>query len=137
MKTTQLYYRIALSLFSLAIIYAVANSFFNYEAVVTKFAELGYPSYLIFVLGAAQLLGLTTLVFSKSNWIREWAFAGFFLNFVFGIIAHLMIKDGNGASAVFCIIALYVTYVQNKRLTEQSKITSKDIYTQPTLKTVA
>ncbi|CAM4138790.1 DoxX family protein [Zobellia nedashkovskayae] len=137
MKTTQLYYRIALTLFSLAIIYAVANSFFNYEAVVTKFAELGYPLYLIFVLGAAQLLGLTILIFNKSNWLREWAFAGFFLNFAFGIIAHLMIRDGNGASAVFCIIALYVTYIQNKRLNEQRKIPAKDIYTQPTLKTVA
>ncbi|MDO6817643.1 DoxX family protein [Zobellia sp. 1_MG-2023] len=137
MKTTQLYYRVALSLFSLAIIYAVANSFFNYEAVVMKFEDLGYPSYLIFVLGTAQLLGLSVLIFNKSSWIREWAYAGFFLNLAFGIIAHLMVKDGNGVPAVFCIIALYVTFVQNKKLNDQATSATEDTHTKPTLKTVA
>ncbi|CAZ95237.1 MULTISPECIES: DoxX family protein [Zobellia] len=137
MKTTKLYYRIALSFFSLAIIYAVANSFFNYEAVVLKFEELGYPPYLIFVLGSAQLLGLAVLVFNKSGWVREWAYAGFFLNLTFGIIAHLLVKDGNGAAAVFCIVALYITYIQNRKLNEQNKLAINAIQTRPRLETVA
>ncbi|MUH36762.1 hypothetical protein D9O36_12985 [Zobellia amurskyensis] len=84
-----------LSLFSLAIVYAVANSFINYENVILKFEELGYPPYLIFVLGTAQLLGLSVLILNKTAWIREWAYT------------------------VFCIIALDVTYVQNKILTRK------------------
>ncbi|MBU2948766.1 DoxX family protein [Zobellia uliginosa] len=137
MKTTKLYYRIALTVFSLAIIYAVANSIFNYEAIVVKFQELGYPTYLISVLGGAQLMGIAVLVFNRSTWIREWAYAGFFLNLAFGIVAHLLAEDGNGIAAVLCIVALYVTYVQNKRLNEHNNSITENTHTQPTLKTVA
>ncbi|MAU71781.1 MAG: hypothetical protein CML04_06755 [Pseudozobellia sp.] len=120
MKTTKLYYRIALSIFSVAMVYAVANSFINYDTIAIKFQQLGYPTYLISVLGAAQMIGLAVLIINKNNWLREWAYAGFFLNFIFGIIAHLMAKEGNGAAAVVCIIVLWVAYVQNKKLSEQT-----------------
>ncbi len=116
MNTTKTYYRIALILFSIAILYAVANSFINYDAIVLKFQQLGYPSYLIFVIGIAQLLGLAIILLNKGKWLLEWAYAGFFLNFLFGVIAHLLAKDGNGAPAVVCLVLVWVTYIQNKKL---------------------
>ena len=119
MKTTKISYLLALSSFSIAMVYAVANSFVNYETIVGTFEKLGYPSYLIFVIGAAQLIGLAVLILNKNNWMTEWAYAGFFMNFIFGIIAHLMAKEGNGAAAVLCIILLWLTYVQGKRMHEQ------------------
>lgn len=132
MKPTQLYYRLAIYSFAIAMVYAVANSFFNYDTIAMKFEQLGYPTYLIFVIGISQMIGLAVILNNKRNWMLEWAYAGFFMNFIFGIIAHLMAKEGNGAAAVVCIVVLWIAYVQNKKLgeapvSEENTISSKPI----------
>ena len=116
MNNAKLNYRISISLFAIAIIAILINYYLNYDAVVVTFTQLGYPSYLIHVLGVAQTIGLIILLFNKGKWILEWAYAAFFMNFTFGIIAHLVSKDGNGATAVICLILVWVTYIQNKKL---------------------
>lgn len=116
MNNVKLYYNIAITLFTIAIIGIVGNSYINYDSIVLKFEHLGYPTYLIQVLGVAQILGLLILVSNKGKWLLEWAYAGFFMNFTFGIIAHLLSKDGNGATAVICLVLIWVTYIQNKKL---------------------
>ena len=80
------------------------------------FKQLGYPSYLIQVLGGAQVLGLVILVFNKDQKYLEWVYAGYFMNFALGFLAHLMSNSGNGASAVVCLMLLWLTYVQGKRV---------------------
>lgn len=132
MKPTQLYYRLAIYSFAIAMVYAVTNSFFNYDTIAMKFEQLGYPTYLIFVIGISQMIGLAVILNNKRNWMLEWAYAGFFMNFIFGIIAHLMAKEGNGAAAVVCIVVLWIAYVQNKKLgeipvSEENTISSKPI----------
>ncbi|RKR15282.1 DoxX-like protein [Maribacter vaceletii] len=124
MNTTKTYYRIAITLFSIAILYAVANSFINYDAIALKFQKLGYPTYLISVIGGAQLLGLTIILLNKGKWLIEWAYAGFFMNFLFGIIAHLLAKDGNGAAAVVCLVLVWTTYIQNKKMKYHKETTT-------------
>ncbi|NJB37222.1 MULTISPECIES: DoxX family protein [Flavobacteriaceae] len=112
----KLIYRLSLGLFCLAMLGAVANSIVNYDVVAETFVKLGYPTYLIEILGAAQVLGVVLLVFNKGQWFIEWAYAGFFLNLVLGFIAHLVSDFGNGASAVLCLIPLLVTYILYKRV---------------------
>lgn len=121
MKTTKTIYLISLTIFSIAIVGAVINSIINYDTVIVTFQKLGYPTYLIHLLGAAQILGLIILVLNKKQWFVEWVYAGFFMNFSLGCIAHLASNHGNGASAVICLILLYVTYVQNRKVNEEIK----------------
>lgn len=116
MNNTKLYYNIAITIFTIAIIGIVGNSYINYDSVVLQFENLGYPIYLIHVLSFSQLLGLVILLSNKGKWLLEWAYAGFFLNFSFGIIAHLLSKEGNGAIAVICLITICVTYILNRKL---------------------
>ncbi|WP_298477941.1 DoxX family protein [uncultured Maribacter sp.] len=127
MKNARLYYTIAITLFATAIIAIVANSYINYDSIVLKFEHLGYPPYLIHVLGVAQILGLVIVVSNRGKWLLEWAYAGFFMNFTFGIIAHLLSKDGNGATAVICLILVWVTYIQNKKLKYHKETSKQDI----------
>ncbi|WP_181899406.1 DoxX family protein [Flagellimonas nanhaiensis] len=122
MSSNKLLYRICLAFFSLAMLGAVINSIINYEIVVETFKNLGYPPHLIHLLGAAQVLGVMLLVLNKGQWFIEWVYAGFFLNLSLGFIAHLISDYGNGASAVFCLIPLLVTYIQYKRLESSEKI---------------
>jgi hypothetical protein len=113
-------YYIVLGLFTTAVLESILNSFLNYEEVSLTFVKLGYPIYLIHLLGLFQTIRLLLIWFNKSNWSLEWAFAGFFMNYSLGAISHLVIKDGNGASAVICIILLFITYVQSKKIRDSN-----------------
>ncbi|MEH6745349.1 MAG: DoxX family protein [Maribacter arcticus] len=108
-------YYILIGLFTTAVLGSILNSFLNYEEVSLTFVKLGYPIYLIHLLGLFQIIGLLLIWFNKSHWSLEWVFAGFFMNYSLGAISHLVIKDGNGASAVICIILLFVTDIQSKK----------------------
>ncbi|WP_158977865.1 DoxX family protein [Cellulophaga sp. L1A9] len=136
MKNLKTYYVISLLFFSLAILGAVGNSIINYDVIVLKIIKLGYPTYLLQVIGAAQVIGIAILILNKTNWIREWAYAGFFMNLFFGILAHLLAKDGNGATAVACLIALLVNYVVYKKMKETKKLQKKQQKQQTVLKKV-
>ena len=116
MNSQKSFYYIALGLFAIAVIGSIINSFINYEMVAETFTKLGYPVYLIHVLGVFQSLGLILILFNKYHWALEWVYAGFFMNYTLGALAHLAIKDGNGASAVVCIVLLFVTYIQSKKI---------------------
>tara|TARA_R110002050_G_scaffold223338_1_gene359125 strand:+ start:39928 stop:40341 length:414 start_codon:yes stop_codon:yes gene_type:complete len=126
MNTNKTYYLISLILFSLAIIGAVANSIINYDVEVLKFIKLGYPTYLIQVIATAQLLGLIIIITKQGKWLVEWAYAGLFMNMLFGIIAHLLARDGNGATAVLCLIIVWITYVFEKKVRYEIKVTKKE-----------
>ncbi|TVZ15560.1 DoxX family protein [Maribacter sp. MAR_2009_72] len=131
MKTQKTVYLVALSLFSIAIIGAIINSIINYEEVAHIFIKLGYPIYLIHLLGVFQTIGLLMIIFNKTHWILEWVYAGFFMNLILGAVAHLAIKDGNGASAVICTVLLFITYILGKRVRndENEMAVHKSFYT--------
>ncbi|MEH6761604.1 MAG: hypothetical protein V7687_10620 [Maribacter arcticus] len=115
MISQKIIYYIVIGLFTTAVLGSILNSFLNYEEVSLTFVKLGYPIYLIHLLGLFQIIGLLLIWFNKSHWSLEWVFAGFFMNYSLGAISHLVIKDGNGASAVICIILLFVTDIQSKK----------------------
>ncbi|KGK29744.1 DoxX family protein [Cellulophaga sp. E6(2014)] len=137
MKNLRTYYIISLVIFSLAMLGAVLNSAINYDAIVLKIIKLGYPAYLVQVIGTAQVIGISILILNRTNWIREWAYAGFFMNLIFGIIAHLLAKDGNGATAVACSILLLINYVMYKKIKEKKKNKKKLKSNQTVLKKVS
>ncbi|MDF4220714.1 DoxX family protein [Maribacter sp. M208] len=120
MNSQKTFYYIALGLFATAVIGSIVNSIINYDLIVETFIKLGYPVYLIHVLGVFQSIGLILIVFNKSHWALEWVYAGFFMNYFLGAMAHLAVKDGNGASAVVCIVLLFVTYIQSKKIRDSN-----------------
>jgi len=86
MKSNNLIFNICLFIFSAAIIGAVLTSIINYDIVVETFQTLGYPVYLIHLLGAAQIIGLVLILLNKNQLLLEWVYAGFFMNFTLGIV---------------------------------------------------
>ena len=118
MNSQKTSYHIVLGLFSAAVIGSIINSIINYDEIALVFVKLGYPTYLIYILGLFQSIGILLILLNRPHWSLEWTYAGFFMNYFLGAIAHLAIKDGNGASAVVCIILLFVTYVQSKKMSD-------------------
>ena len=61
---------------------------FNYEMVETMFTSFGYPTYIIYPLAGAKLLGLFAIWNPKFNVLKEWAYAGFFFDAVLASGSH-------------------------------------------------
>lgn len=116
MKTTKVFHWLFLTLFCIMILTSVWNYIFDFKETLAEFRMLGYPSHLIHPLVVAQVLGLMILISNRGKWLVEWAYAGFFMNMVFAIIAHYVTAQGNGAAAVVGLILLWTAYVLHKKL---------------------
>ena len=114
MKTTKTLYYISTVLLSIIMLFSAKMYLFNHEMVSGFFTNLGYPTYIIYPLAILKILGLIALWFIKSKSLKEWAYAGFFFDFVLAFTAHIMAKDGGHVTALIAIILLIVSYITNK-----------------------
>ncbi|MFK7810898.1 MAG: DoxX family protein [Maribacter sp.] len=115
MNLINIFYRITLGIFTIAIGFSIYRYVFQYEEAVLQFNELGYPEHLVGLLALAQVLGLFIIIRDKGKYLPEWAYTGFFINFICAFFAHFFSKHGNGAAAVFGMIILAALYMLNKR----------------------
>src|SRR5690606_17081558 len=58
----------------------------GYVEIIT---ELGYPLYLLPILGAWKILGVIVLLIPKFPLVKEWAYAGFFFAMSGAAISHI------------------------------------------------
>ena len=55
--------------------------------------RLGYPAYLLTIIGVWKILGVVAVLIPKFPLVKEWAYAGFFFAMSGAIISHLMVGD--------------------------------------------
>jgi uncharacterized membrane protein YphA (DoxX/SURF4 family) len=81
--------------------------------------DLGYPEYFRVAMLVLKLLGVVALVLPKvPSQIKEWAYAGFFINTLFAIISYWAVK-GFGSDLIFPAIImafLMISYVYYRKL---------------------
>ena len=58
----------------------------------------------------AKLLGLVAIWTKLSNALKEWAYAGFFFDFVLAFMAHWAVGDGDYAPPIVAAILLLISY---------------------------
>jgi len=56
---------------------------------VENFTSLGYPTYLLTLVGISKILGVIALLVPKAPLLKEWAYAGFFFIMSGAIISHM------------------------------------------------
>jgi len=110
----KLIYLISTSLITLLMLMSASMYFLKQDIVAETFTNLGYPTYLIYPLAVAKLLGLIAIWTRKNNTLREWAYAGFFFDFVLAAMAHFHVSDGQAAPALVGIVLLLVSYFSGK-----------------------
>ena len=79
------------------------------EEDVQKFSHLGYPGYLLTMLGVWKILGVVVVLLPKFLLLKEWAYAGFFFAMSGAIISH--IASGNPINEIFPPLLLLVLTV--------------------------
>ena len=71
--------------------------------------HLGYPIYLLTILGIWKLLGVAGLLIPKFHLLKEWAYAGFFFAMSGAVFSH--IASGDSVNAIFPALLLLILTV--------------------------
>jgi uncharacterized membrane protein YphA (DoxX/SURF4 family) len=73
---------------------------------VDMLTHLGYPVYLLTLIGIWKILGVVALLIPKNPLLKEWAYAGFFFIMSGAIISHIAL--GDSISEIFPSLLLLV-----------------------------
>jgi len=77
----------------------------GYNEIVSA---LGYPLYMLSILGAWKLLAVVAILLPRFPLVKEWAYAGFFFAMSGAFISHLLVGQAF-VEAVPSLILLIVT----------------------------
>jgi hypothetical protein len=83
--------------------------FTKYEMVTGFFEHLGFPTWIIYPLAVAKVLGIIAVLVKKSRVLLEWAYAGFFFDAILATAAHHYAGDGVAIMSIMAVIATVVS----------------------------
>ncbi len=95
----------------------------GYSEIVTN---LGYPLYLLSIIGVWKILGVIAILIPKLPLLKEWAYAGFFFVMSGAFISHLAVGQPF-VEAVPALVLLVVTVLSwyfrpaNRKITIENK----------------
>ena len=116
MTRDQLAYRISTGILTVMMVGGPAMYFFNYEEVSETFLRLGYPTYIVYPLAVAKLLGLVAIWTRKSELLKDLAYAGYFYDLILAVSAHVMAGDGEFAPALVGLVLACTSYAFGEKL---------------------
>lgn len=108
-KRTKIIYWVATIWLALGMVSTGIVQLIKMEEEVANFTNLGYPIYLMTLIGVWKLLGVVAILMPKYPLLKEWAYAGFFFVMSGAIISHVAI--GDEALALFGPILLLILTV--------------------------
>ena len=73
---------------------------------VDSMIQLGYPMYLLIMIGVWKMLGVIAVLIPRYPLLKEWAYAGFFFVMSGAIVSHIAV--GDQVSELFPAILLLV-----------------------------
>ncbi|GJM35540.1 MAG: hypothetical protein DHS20C18_45410 [Saprospiraceae bacterium] len=92
-KRNKIIYWIATIWLSLGMVSTGIVQLIKMEEEVDKMTDLGYPVYILSILGVWKMLGVVAVLIPKFPLLKEWAYAGFFFAMSGAIISHLAVGD--------------------------------------------
>ena len=81
-------------------------------------ALLGYPTYLLLIIGVAKILGSIAVLQTKFRTIKEWAYAGFTIDYI-GASTSFYIVNASASAIIGPLIflaVLFASYVLWKKV---------------------
>lgn len=63
---------------------------------VDNIVHLGYPVYILTIIGIWKMLGVVTVLIPKFPLAKEWAYAGFFFAMSGAVFSHIAVGNGIG-----------------------------------------
>ena len=116
-KKWSIAYYLSTALFSLSMLLGAYFELTGAPSATAILSHLGYPAYLLYILGVAKALGVVGIWQNKVPFLREWAYAGFFIDLIGGFTSHLAVGDGPAqySGALINLVVLIVSYIAFKR----------------------
>lgn len=93
MNTRTLAYWTTTGLFTVALGASGLMTLTRQAPMVAGYEHLGYPLYLMTILGVWKLLGVAALASPRLPRLKEWAYAGFTFNLTGAVASHLATGD--------------------------------------------
>lgn len=92
-KRDKIIYWVATLWLSLGMVSTGIVQLIGMQEEADMFTRLGYPAYLLTMLGVWKLLGVIAILIPKFPLVKEWAYAGFFFAMSGAVISHLAVGD--------------------------------------------
>ena len=93
MERRMIGYWIATGLFCVVFVVGGAGHLLRLEMQAEGMAGLGYPAYVMTILGVAKLLGVAALLIPGWPLLKEWAYAGFTFDLLGASASHAFAGD--------------------------------------------
>lgn len=113
MKTA---YWIVTGIFCLMMFAAVAVEVLQFDESVKMLQQLGYPAHIAYVLPVTKFFGALAIVARYSKTLTEWAYAGFFFDFVLAALAHHFSGVPSPVAAIVALALLMTSYFLGKKV---------------------
>lgn len=123
-KRDKIIYWIATVWLSLGMLSTGIVQLLQLEENIQSMELLGYPMYLLSILGVWKILGVITILIPKFPLLKEWAYAGFFFIMSGAIVSHLAVGDetvtffGPTLLLILTVVSWYFRPA-NRKLTKQ------------------
>ena len=105
-KRNKLIYWIATIWLSLGMVSTAIVQLVKMKEETDMMTRLGYPGYVLTIIGIWKLLGVVALLMPRFPVLKEWAYAGFFFLTTGAIFSH--IAAGNAVQEVFPSLLLLI-----------------------------
>ena len=124
MKKLKTWYWITTIIFALMMIMDGVGGITQQEAGKEVLKHLGYPMYLLIIVGIAKLLGAVSILQNKFTTIKEWAYAGFAINFIGAFASRAFVGDGMSLliPPLIALVIMFIPYILWKKLASNVKI---------------
>ena len=107
MKKSSIAYWSATLLLGIAYILMGAANYFQPGGMDVEIAKSGYPPHFFELLGVWQVLGGVVIMVPRLPRLKEWGYAGIFINLTAAVHHHVMAGDGVAVLTVpFLILAV-------------------------------
>ncbi len=93
MKSWKIAYWIVTVLLSFFIVGGAIPDIMQIPEALDLFTQLGYPPYLLLIVGWAKILGIIGIWQKWWPFLREWAYAGLVIDLLGAFISHLFVGD--------------------------------------------
>ncbi|MGX5816600.1 DoxX family protein [Chitinophaga lutea] len=92
-KTNKIIYWIATLWLALGMTSTAIVQLMGSKEELDLMATLGYPAYLLKIIGVWKILGVIVVLIPRFPLVKEWAYAGFFFAMSGAIVSHLAIGE--------------------------------------------
>jgi uncharacterized membrane protein YphA (DoxX/SURF4 family) len=120
-KRNTIIYWTATALLSVGMLFSGIGQIMRLQSMDDIFVHLGYPPYLMTILGVWKILGVAAILVPGFKRLKEWAYAGLFFAMTGALTSHLACGDhgvkailGPLMQTVFIVLSWYFRPVSRK-----------------------